>query len=35
VTVLGAVNDAVTELAAERQRRNIEEAAFDNIWREP
>jgi hypothetical protein len=35
VTVLAAVNDAVTELAAERQRRNIEEAAFDNIWREP
>ncbi|MFE7779186.1 GPP34 family phosphoprotein [Streptomyces sp. NPDC057445] len=32
-TVLAAVNDAVTELAAERQRRDIDEAAFDNIWR--
>ncbi|MFD5394189.1 GPP34 family phosphoprotein [Streptomyces sp. NPDC127097] len=32
-TVLAAVHDAVTELAAERQRRAIEKAAFDNIWR--
>ncbi|AVH55505.1 MULTISPECIES: GOLPH3/VPS74 family protein [Streptomyces] len=32
-TVLGAVIDAVTELEAVRQRRSIEEAAFDNIWR--
>jgi hypothetical protein len=32
-TVLAAVNDAVTVLAAERQRRAIDEAAFDNIWR--
>ncbi|GHF66351.1 hypothetical protein GCM10010218_54870 [Streptomyces mashuensis] len=32
-TVLAAVDDAVTELAAERQRRSIERAAFDNIWR--
>ncbi|MGW7365940.1 GPP34 family phosphoprotein, partial [Streptomyces sp. NPDC054841] len=32
-TVLAAVNDAVTELAAERQRRDIHDAAFDNIWR--
>ncbi|WP_030183186.1 GPP34 family phosphoprotein [Streptomyces violaceorubidus] len=32
-TVLAAVNDAVVELAATRQRRSIEEAAFDNIWR--
>ncbi|MFD6188701.1 GPP34 family phosphoprotein [Streptomyces sp. NPDC060275] len=32
-TVLAAVNDAVVELAAIRQRRSIEEAAFDNIWR--
>ncbi|CAL9671082.1 hypothetical protein SUDANB105_07514 [Streptomyces sp. enrichment culture] len=35
VTVAAAVYDAVTELAGERQRRSIEEAAFDNIWREP
>lgn len=33
VTVLAAVNDAVVELAAVRQRRTIEDAAFDNIWR--
>ncbi|MEU6572416.1 GPP34 family phosphoprotein [Streptomyces sp. NPDC046805] len=33
VTVLAAVNDAVMELEAARQRRAIEEAAFDNIWR--
>ncbi|MEU5524909.1 GPP34 family phosphoprotein [Streptomyces sp. NPDC047860] len=32
-TVLAAVNGAVTELEAVRQRRNIEQAAFDNIWR--
>ncbi|MGA5563784.1 GOLPH3/VPS74 family protein [Streptomyces platensis] len=32
-TVLAAVHDAVTELEAERQRRAIEQAAFDNIWR--
>ncbi|MGI5398279.1 GOLPH3/VPS74 family protein [Streptomyces sp. CA-135486] len=32
-TVLAAVHDAVRELEAERQRRAIEEAAFDNIWR--
>ncbi|WP_309316595.1 GPP34 family phosphoprotein [Streptomyces salinarius] len=32
-TVLAAVHDAVVELAATRQRRSIEEAAFDNIWR--
>ncbi|GAA2598002.1 MULTISPECIES: GPP34 family phosphoprotein [Streptomyces] len=31
--VLAAVHDAVVELAAIRQRRSIEEAAFDNIWR--
>jgi hypothetical protein len=34
-TVLAAVNGAVVELAAIRQRRSIEEAAFDNIWRVP
>ncbi|MEU9795723.1 GPP34 family phosphoprotein [Streptomyces sparsogenes] len=33
VTVLAAVNDAVVELGAVRQRKTIEEAAFDNIWR--
>ncbi|CAM5642255.1 GPP34 family phosphoprotein OS=Streptomyces tendae OX=1932 GN=GUR47_06420 PE=4 SV=1 [Streptomyces tendae] len=32
-TVVAAVHDAVVELAATRQRRSIEEAAFDNIWR--
>ncbi|MFF8593216.1 GPP34 family phosphoprotein [Streptomyces sp. NPDC015220] len=35
VTVLAAVNDAVTELEAVRQRRRIEDAAFDNVWRAP
>ncbi|MFF2996625.1 GPP34 family phosphoprotein [Streptomyces sp. NPDC057950] len=34
-TVLGAVHDAETELEAVRQRRAIENAAFDNIWRTP
>lgn len=34
-TVLAGVHDAVTELEAVRQRRSIEEAAFDNIWRAP
>ncbi|MER8047181.1 GPP34 family phosphoprotein [Streptomyces sp. NPDC094032] len=34
-TVLAAVEDAVTELAAVRQRRTIEQAAFDNVWRAP
>ncbi|MEU9954393.1 GPP34 family phosphoprotein [Streptomyces sp. NPDC050982] len=32
-TVLAAVNDAVMELEAVRQRRSIEDAAFDNVWR--
>jgi hypothetical protein len=32
-TVLAAVNAAVMELGLVRQRRAIEEAAFDNIWR--
>ncbi|MET9683285.1 GOLPH3/VPS74 family protein [Streptomyces coeruleorubidus] len=32
-TVLAAVQDAVRGLEAERQRRAIDEAAFDNIWR--
>ncbi|MFF3333085.1 GPP34 family phosphoprotein [Streptomyces sp. NPDC002888] len=32
-TVLAAVGDAVAELEAVRQRRTIEKAAFDNIWR--
>ncbi|WP_369392072.1 GPP34 family phosphoprotein [Streptomyces sp. CG1] len=35
VTVLVAVGDAVTELGAVRERRRIENAAFDNIWRAP
>lgn len=35
VTVLAAVNDALMELEAVRQRRSIEEAAFDNVWRAP
>ncbi|MGW4272902.1 GPP34 family phosphoprotein, partial [Streptomyces seoulensis] len=35
VTVLAAVNGAVTELEAVRQRRRIEDAAFQNIWRGP
>lgn len=35
VTVLAAVGDAVLELDAARQRRDIEQAAFDNIWRGP
>ncbi|MFE0040515.1 GPP34 family phosphoprotein [Streptomyces sp. NPDC059015] len=32
-TVLAAVLDALTQLAAVRQRRSVEQAAFDNIWR--
>jgi hypothetical protein len=32
-TVLDAVNAAVMELGLARQRRDIEDAAFDNIWR--
>ncbi|WP_328771732.1 GOLPH3/VPS74 family protein [Streptomyces sp. NBC_00286] len=32
-TVLAAVHDAVRSLEAERQRRALDEAAFDNIWR--
>lgn len=35
VAVLAAVNDALMELEAVRQRRAIEDAAFDNIWRGP
>ncbi|WP_225823082.1 GOLPH3/VPS74 family protein [Streptomyces naphthomycinicus] len=35
VTVLVAVGDAVTELEAVRERRRIENVAFDNIWRAP
>ncbi|MEU6313135.1 GPP34 family phosphoprotein [Streptomyces sp. NPDC047014] len=34
-TVLAVVEDAVTELAAVRQRRSIENAAFANVWRVP
>ncbi|SDL80211.1 GOLPH3/VPS74 family protein [Streptomyces wuyuanensis] len=32
-TVLAAVLDALTQLEAIRQRRAVEQAAFDNIWR--
>lgn len=32
-TVLAAVLDAVEELQSVRQRKDIEKAAFDNIWR--
>ncbi|MFF4799364.1 GPP34 family phosphoprotein [Streptomyces sp. NPDC001351] len=32
-TVLASVGDAVTELKAVRQRKAIEDAAFDNVWR--
>ncbi|HEY9440779.1 MAG TPA: GPP34 family phosphoprotein, partial [Streptomyces sp.] len=32
-TVLAAVHDALMELEAVRQRRAIEKAAFDNVWR--
>ncbi|WP_369211721.1 GOLPH3/VPS74 family protein [Streptomyces flavofungini] len=33
VTVLAAVGNAVQELEAVRQRKAIEDAAFDNVWR--
>ncbi|MER6082296.1 GPP34 family phosphoprotein [Streptomyces sp. NPDC001833] len=32
-TVLAAVGDAVTRLEAVRLRRDVENAAFDNVWR--
>ncbi|MFI9542778.1 GPP34 family phosphoprotein [Streptomyces sp. NPDC052016] len=32
-TVLAAVGDAVTQLEAVRLRRDVEQAAFDNVWR--
>jgi hypothetical protein len=32
-TVLAAAGDAVMELEAVRQRKQIEDAAFDNVWR--
>ncbi|MEU2259954.1 GPP34 family phosphoprotein [Streptomyces sp. NPDC019645] len=32
-TVLAAVLDALTQLEAIRQRRSVEQAAFDNVWR--
>ncbi|MFC8824637.1 GPP34 family phosphoprotein [Streptomyces sp. NPDC057137] len=34
-TVLDAVHDALRDLEAERQKRSIEQAAFDNVWRGP
>lgn len=33
--ILATVSDAMLELAAERQRRDIEQQAFDNVWRGP
>ncbi|MBJ7904730.1 GPP34 family phosphoprotein [Streptomyces sp. NPDC003656] len=33
--VLATVGEALTELEAVRQRRRIEEDAFDNVWRAP
>ncbi|SEE66658.1 Golgi phosphoprotein 3 (GPP34) [Streptomyces sp. 3213] len=32
-TVLATVHDAVTELEAVRQRKSVEDAAYDNVWR--
>ncbi|MEV0736860.1 GPP34 family phosphoprotein [Streptomyces sp. NPDC050549] len=32
-TVLAAVHDSVTELEAVRQRKSVEDAAYDNVWR--
>ncbi|MFJ9030810.1 GPP34 family phosphoprotein [Streptomyces sp. NPDC102274] len=32
-TVVVAVNEALLELEAVRQRRSVEQAAFDNVWR--
>ncbi|CAM5322629.1 HTH gntR-type domain-containing protein OS=Streptomyces antimycoticus OX=68175 GN=SSPO_097140 PE=4 SV=1 [Streptomyces antimycoticus] len=32
-TVLAAVGDAVTRLEAVRLRRDVENAAFENMWR--
>ncbi|MFC8100065.1 GPP34 family phosphoprotein [Streptomyces sp. NPDC057363] len=32
-TILAVVSDALTELEAERQRRQIEQDAYDNVWR--
>ncbi|MER7153927.1 GOLPH3/VPS74 family protein [Streptomyces lydicus] len=34
-TVLGAVDDALRQLEFERQRRALDKAAFDNVWRGP
>ncbi|MBV2353422.1 GPP34 family phosphoprotein [Streptomyces sp. J2-1] len=34
-TVLASVGDALTELEAVRQRRQIEQDAYDNVWRAP
>ncbi|MFI6951636.1 GPP34 family phosphoprotein [Streptomyces sp. NPDC050422] len=33
--ILATVSDAMLELEAERQRRDIEQQAFDNVWRGP
>ena len=32
-TVIAVVHDAVTELEAVRQRKSVEDAAYDNVWR--
>ncbi|MFE9252471.1 GPP34 family phosphoprotein [Streptomyces sp. NPDC007088] len=34
-SILAGVGDATLELEAERQRRDIERKAFDNVWRGP
>ncbi|MFE7752728.1 GPP34 family phosphoprotein [Streptomyces sp. NPDC057428] len=33
--ILAAAGDSMTELETERQRRDIEQSAFDNVWRNP
>ncbi|MER7738319.1 GPP34 family phosphoprotein [Streptomyces sp. NPDC096538] len=33
--VLAAIHQAITQLAAERQRRSAQQGAFDNIWQTP
>jgi hypothetical protein len=35
VAVLATVSGAVVELDSVRQRKTVEDAAFDNIWRAP
>ncbi len=33
--ILAGVHGAITQLAVERQRRSVEQGAYDNIWRSP